>query len=206
MRLGVLGGAFNPPHIAHLVLAQEAFAGLSLDRVLLVPVGEAAHREIEQDPGAEVRLNLCELAAAGDERLEASRVEVDRDGPSYTVDTLRALRAAAPDDELVLLLGGDQATALGDWREPDEILRLATVACVERGEARREELRRALARLEGGERAVIFDMPAIGVSSTLVRRRVAAGLPIRYLVPEAVAGLVAERGLYRSAAAVGAAR
>ncbi|MDP8943812.1 MAG: nicotinate (nicotinamide) nucleotide adenylyltransferase, partial [Actinomycetota bacterium] len=158
MRLGVLGGAFNPPHIGHLVLAQEAVARLSLDRVLLVPVGEPVHREIEQDPGAEVRLHLCELATAGDDRLEASRAELDRGGPSYTVDTLRALREGAPDDELVLLLGGDQAAALDRWREPEEILRLATVAWVERGEARREEVGRALARLEGGERAVVFAM------------------------------------------------
>ena len=157
------------------------------------------------DPGREERLTRCDYAIAGDERFSLSRFEVDRDDPSYTVDTLRALREAAPDDELVLLLGGDQAGGLGGWREPQEILRLATVACVERGETRRDELRRALARLEGGERAVVFDMPAIGVSSTLVRRRAGAGLPIRYLVPEAVAGFVAERGLYGAAAPVGAA-
>ena len=205
MRVGVLGGAFNPPHVGHLVLAQEAFARLSLDRVLLVPVGEAPHREIEQDPGAEVRLHMCELATAPDERLEASRIELDRGGPSYTVDTLRALAASARNAELVLVLGGDQAVALEGWRAPEEIVDLATVACVERGEARREEIARALARLGAGERLAFLDMPQIGVSSTLVRARVAEGLPIRYLVPEAVAGLVAARGLYGASVAAGAA-
>ena len=204
--MGVLGGAFNPPHLGHLVLAQEAFARLGLDRVLLVPVGQAPHREIERDPGPELRLRMCELAAARDERLDASRIELDRAGPSYTVDTLRALRERAPGDELVLLLGGDQAAALGGWREPEEILRLATVACVERGEARREEIAGALGRLEGAERLVFLDMPSIGVSSTLIRRRAAEGLPIRYLVAEEVEALIAAEGLFGASMPAGVGR
>ena len=204
MRLGVLGGVFNPPHIGHLVLAQEALARLELDRVVLVPVAEAPHRAIEQDPGGQARLHMCELATAADERLGVSRVELDRAGPSYTVDTLRALGERAPDDELVLLLGGDQAAALAEWREPEEVLRLATVAVVERGEAGRERVERALAGLEGAEEVVFFDMPAIGVSATLVRHRVAQGLPVRYLVPDGVVGFIAARGLYGASVPAGA--
>ncbi|HWC31495.1 MAG TPA: nicotinate-nicotinamide nucleotide adenylyltransferase, partial [Actinomycetota bacterium] len=88
MRIGILGGVFNPPHLGHLVCAQEALIRLELDHVLLVPVGEAPHRPVEADPGAETRLELCRAAVSGDERVGASRVEVDRPGPSYTVDTL----------------------------------------------------------------------------------------------------------------------
>ena len=112
LRVGILGGAFNPPHIGHLVCAQEALVQLELDRVVFMPVGVAPHREIEQDPGAEARLEMAELAVADDERFEVSRMEVDKEAPSYTSETLAALREESPDDELFLILGGDQAAAL----------------------------------------------------------------------------------------------
>jgi ribosome-associated protein len=101
-----------------MVCAQEALVQLELERVVFMPVGEAPHREIEQDPGAEARLDMAELAVADDERFEASRMELDRNGPSYTSDTLEALHEESPDDELFLILGGDQAAALGGWHEP----------------------------------------------------------------------------------------
>jgi nicotinate-nucleotide adenylyltransferase len=200
--LGIFGGAFNPPHIGHLVCAQEAHAELGLDSVLWVPVGEAPHREIEADPGAELRARMCEQAVGGDDRFEISRIEVDRAGPSYTVDTLRDLHARESGDELFLILGGDSAAALPTWREPEEVLRLATVAVAEREELRREKVRAELQPLEGGERTVFFDMPRVDVSSTLIRGRVRRGQPIRYLVPDAVAGLIAQHALYGAAAPV----
>jgi nicotinate-nucleotide adenylyltransferase len=196
LRVGILGGTFNPPHFGHLVCAQEALLRLELDALFFVPVGEAPHREIEQDPGAEVRLEMCERAVAGDDRFAVSRIEVDRPGPSYTVDTLRQWHEQSPEDELFLVMGGDQAAALPSWREPEEVLRLATVAAVERTGWRREPIVVSLARVKGAERLVFFDMPRIEVSSTLVRRRVAEGKPIRYLAPDAVAELIAERDLY----------
>ena len=134
MRVGILGGAFNPPHIGHLVCAQEALVQLELDRVVFMPVGVAPHREIELDPGAEARLEMTELAVADDERFEVSRMEVDKDAPAYTSETLAALREESPDDELFLILGGDQAAALGSWHEPEQVLELATVAVFERGQ------------------------------------------------------------------------
>lgn len=202
MRLGILGGVFNPPHVGHLICAQEALVQLDLEQVLLIPVGEAPHRAVEHDPGAEVRHALCERAASADERLAVSRVELERAGPSYTVDTLAHLRADRPEDELVLLLGGDEAATLGSWHEPEQVLELATVAAVERDGARRQEIAARLTGLRGAERVVFFDMPRIDVSSSLVRDRVARGLPVRYLVPDAVAELIEGRGLYRDPAAV----
>lgn len=198
MRLGILGGVFNPPHIGHLVCAQEAHEQLGLDRLLLVPVGEAPHRTVADDPGGPVRAELCDRAVDADPRFEVSRMEVERAGPSYTLDTLRALRRRSPDDGLVLVLGGDQAASLPRWHEPEEVLALAVVAVAERGDARREQVRSAVAALRGGERVGFFDMPRIDVSSTLVRERAERGRPIRYLVPDAVADLIFERGLYRS--------
>ncbi len=193
MRLGILGGAFNPPHIGHLVCAQEAFVQLELDRVLFVPFGDPPHRSIEDDPGPEARVEMCDLALSGDERFELSRTEVDREGPSYTVDTLRELSG---DDELFLILGGDQAANLPRWHEPEEVLSLATVAAVERTGFSRNTIAVKTAGLPGAQRMRFFDMPRIGLSSSLVRRRAAAGLPIRYLVPPAVGEYIADHGLY----------
>lgn len=186
----MLGGAFNPPHIGHLVCAQEALVRLGLDRVLLVPVGEAPHRELERDPGPEERAALCDLAVAGDDRLRVSRVEIERGGRSYTADTLAQLGESG--DELVLILGGDQAASLPEWHEPERVLEgCAAIGVAEREDFGADRVRGALADLPGaGERLAFFSMPAIGVSSTLVRDRVRAGEPIRYLVPDAVAARV----------------
>jgi nicotinate-nucleotide adenylyltransferase len=190
--------------MGHLVLAQEGLVQLELESVAFIPMGRAPHREIAADPGAEVRFELCEAAVAGDDRFSASRLEVDREGPSYTVDTLRALREEHPDDEFVWLLGGDQAAKLRTWKEPDEVLELATIAATDRGAWRRAGIFVEASRLRNSSRLVFFEMPPIGISSTTIRRRVARGLPIRYLVPDAVAELIESRGLYREAAPVAA--
>jgi nicotinate-nucleotide adenylyltransferase len=203
LRRGFLGGAFNPPHMGHLVLAQEALVQLALDSVTLMPMGTPPHREIADDPGAEVRFELCE-AAAGDERLATSRLEVDRDGPSYTVETLEALKKEHPKDDLVWILGGDQAARLRTWREPERVLELATIAATERGAWRRAGIFVEAAQLRNSKRLVFFEMIPIGLSSTYIRRRVARGQPIKYLVPDPVAELIESRGLYREAAAVAA--
>ena len=204
MRVGILGGAFNPPHIGHLVCAQEALVRLGLDQVALIPMGRAPHREIDPEPGAETRLTLTEHATAGDDRLSVSRIEIDRDGPSYTVETVRGLHERDPSAELFLILGGDQAAAFTSWREPEAILELATVAVVPRSGSPREQIVAAIEPLAGADRIVFFEMPRLDVSSTLVRRRVAAGEPITYLVPEAVAGVIEADGLYRAETPVGA--
>jgi nicotinate-nucleotide adenylyltransferase len=196
LRIGILGGAFNPPHTGHLVCAQEAFVQLELDRVLFVPVGHAPHRELAGDPGAEARLEMVELAIADDERFEASRVELDREGPSYTSDTLRGFAEAAPDDERFLILGGDQAATLATWHEPDQVLSLATVAVVERSNWSRNAIGIKVGRLKGMERVRYLDMPLMQISSSSIRRRVAEGRPVRYLVPDKVASYIESNGLY----------
>ena len=198
MRIGLFGGAFNPPHLGHLVCAQEAHSQLELDVVVWVPVGQAPHREIPHDPGREARFQMCEYATAADERFGLSRIEVDREGPSYTADTLRELAERSPDDELVLILGGDQAAALASWHQPEEVTRLATVAVAERADSDRARVEGALA---GGPSPVFFDMPRIDVSSTMVRERAASGLPIRYLVPDKVANFIGAQSLYGASVA-----
>ncbi len=176
--------------------AQEALVQLGLDKVVFVPVGQAPHRDLEGDPGADQRFELVELATGDDERFEVSRIELDREGPSYTVDTLRALREAEPKDELFLILGGDQAAALGSWHEPEQVLELATVAVVERLSWSRHAIGIKVGRLAGGQAIRYLDMPIIQVSSSAIRRRAAAGQPIRYLVPDKVAAAIEANGFY----------
>jgi nicotinate-nucleotide adenylyltransferase len=204
VRLGILGGTFNPPHLGHLVCAQEAHAQLGLDRVVLMPAGEPPHKRLAPGgPDAEQRLELCRLAIGDDERLAVSRLELDRPGRSYTVDTLNALHADDPQQELTFIVGGDMARGLPTWREPERVLALATLAVAERAGAAREDVLGELRPLTGGagspagaERVRFFDMPRVDVSSSMVRERVAAGRPIRYLVPDAVRERIAAWGLY----------
>jgi nicotinate-nucleotide adenylyltransferase len=165
-----------------------------------VPVAQPPHKEVPDEPGAEERLRMCELAVAGDARLGVSRMEIDRGGPSFTVDTLRALRARTPEDELTFIIGGDMALSLPTWREPQSVLDLATLAVAERSGGGRRDILERLEQLGGSEpRVRFFEMPRIDVSSSLVRRRVAEGRSVRYLVPDAVAQRIAERGLYLTA-------
>jgi nicotinate-nucleotide adenylyltransferase len=173
--------------------------------VLLIPAAIPPHKSVEQEPGAEHRLQMCRLAVGDDERFAVSDVELRRRGPSYTADTLAGLSSHAPTDELVLILGGDIAAGLPDWHEPERVLELATVAIAERRGTPREKIERALATLRGSERARFFEMPRIEISSTMVRRRVGEGLPIRYFVPDQVLDYVEREGLYRSEVPVTAA-
>jgi nicotinate-nucleotide adenylyltransferase len=200
LRLGILGGTFNPPHIGHLICAQEAHAQLGLDRVVLMPAGQPPHKQVSADLGAEARHELCRLAVAGDERLAVSRLELERPGRSWTVDTLRALRDESPQDDLTFIVGGDMARSLPTWREPETVLELATLAVAERAGSEREEIRGELRALPSAsrDRVRFFDMPRIDVSSSAVRERVATGRPIRYLVPDAVADAIAGNGWYRA--------
>jgi nicotinate-nucleotide adenylyltransferase len=196
-RVGLLGGTFNPPHLGHLVCAQEAHAQLGLDRVVLVPVHAPPHKEVEFDPGVAHRVELCRRAVVGDERLAVSTIESDVPGRSYTVDTLRRLNERDPENQLTFILGADQARELLAWREPEALLELAQLGVAEREAVRREDVCESLTGLPGvPERLRFFDMPRLDISSSLIRSRVTARRPIRYLVPDAVADYIATAGLY----------
>jgi nicotinate-nucleotide adenylyltransferase len=169
----------------------------------MVPMGRAPHRDIDPEPGPDVRLELCRMAIATATWLSVSAVEIERAGPSYTVDTLAAMHEQEPTDELTLILGADQAANLASWRDPERVLSLARLAVAAREGIEREAVLRRLDALADEGRIHFFDMPRIDVSSTLVRERVAEGRPVEYLVPETVRMALAERGLYRQAAGVG---
>lgn len=198
MRIGILGGTFNPPHLAHLVCAQEAYLALGLDTVTFMPAWLPPHKPVDDEPGPEHRLELCRLAVVGDEeRLEVSDLEIRRAGTSYTVDTLNELHNRAPETELFLIVGSDIAVGLPRWREPERVLSVATLAVAERPGTARTDVEEALRRLDGGERARFFDMPEIGISSTMIRERVRAEKSIKYFTPDAVADYIYRHTLYR---------
>jgi nicotinate-nucleotide adenylyltransferase len=200
VRIGILGGTFNPPHLGHLVCAQEAYVELDLDRVMLIPARIPPHKPVEEEPGPEHRLELCRLAVRGDERFTVSDIEMVREGPSYTVDTLEELTSHDPDNELFLIVGGDVAAGLPQWHRPQRVLALAWLAIAQRRGTTRASIEAALKQLQGQDRARFFRMPPIGVSSTLVRQRVGARQPIRYFVPDPVIDYIDQHRLYAASA------
>lgn len=194
--IGVLGSAFNPPHLGHLALAQEALWQLELDEVVLVPTGEAPHKRIVDDPGREVRLAMTRLAAADDERFAVSTLEVDREGPSYAYETLELLAREKGDPDLVFVMGADAALGLESWREPGRVVELARFAVARRAGTSDSDVADVMRSLGAAGRLTMLEMPQFGVSSSSVRERAAAGRPLRYLVPESVARFIEEKGVY----------
>jgi len=185
--MAVLGGSFDPIHHGHLIVAMMAGEALQADQVCLVPAATQPFKSGRHAAAAIDRAAMVELAVAGAPGLIADRLEVERGGDSYTVDTLRALRARHPNVELSLLIGSDAAALFEQWRDPAEIRRLADVVVFSRS-------RTAALRQPPGRTITV---PEIDISSTMVRERVRRGLPIRYWVPDPVAQYIAAHGLYR---------
>jgi nicotinate-nucleotide adenylyltransferase len=216
-RVGVLGGSFNPPHRGHIELARHARAELGLECVLLVPARISPGKPVEDDPGPERRLEMCRLAAARVEGVEVCALEIEREGPSYTVATLRVLHAARPETEVTFILGADVACTLPAWHEAGELPALARFAVALRPGVEPEEVLAALAAppVEPVARPLapapfsrhlrmgFLNMPPLDVSSSLVREHVRRGLPIEELVGGPVATYIAEHGLYRAPTGAG---
>lgn len=198
-RLGVIGGTFDPPHVAHLMLAEQAREALGLDRVLFAPVGDPPHKESTRTPAA-LRLRMVELAIADNPYFVLSRVDVDREGPHYTVDMLALLRAQYPAVTLYFLMGADSFENLPTWGRARELYRLPGTHLVVGRRLGAEALPDAAMHrgvLEGLEDAVIVIDAPIAVSSTNIVARIRAGQSIRYVVPDAVRAFIETNGLYK---------
>jgi nicotinate-nucleotide adenylyltransferase len=197
MKLGVFGGSFDPVHLGHLVLAESAREALGLEQVLFIPARISPLKSQQPSAAPRERLEMLRLAVAGHAQFKVSDLELQRQGPSYTVDTLRQLAQDRQGDELVLLIGADSLTDLPAWSEPQEILRLARVAAVNRGRTP-PVLPPDLLRLAPGahERIQLVSMPAIDISATDLRQRVATGRSIRFLTPRAVELFIQQHRLY----------
>jgi nicotinate-nucleotide adenylyltransferase len=189
---GLLGGAFDPPHDGHVALARAAIERFGLDRLVVVVTGDPPHKPVQTD--AETRFRLAEAAFGDLPGVELSRHELERAGPSYTVDTARWAEGEWGD--VVFLVGADELADFPAWKEPDEILEHVRLGVATRPGYQRERLDEVLAGLRRPERVELFEIPAVDVSSTEIRRRAALGEPIDGLVPAGVARLVVEDGVY----------
>lgn len=195
-RIGVMGGTFNPVHNGHLVAAEEALAQFRLDEVIFVPAGTPWQKEGVDVAPADDRYLMTVVATASHPRFRVSRIEIDRPGPTYTVETLQSLRDALGDVELHFVTGADAVLEILTWKDPSEVLRRARfIACTRPG----YDLDRLAKQLPEGmeERVEIMEIPALAISSTDIRRRVREGRPIRFLVPDGVASYIEKYGLYR---------
>jgi nicotinate-nucleotide adenylyltransferase len=202
MRLGIFGGTFDPIHLGHLVLAEQSRERVRLDRVLFVPAAQPPHKADRQITAARHRQQMVELAVAGHPAFEVSAIEIDRPGLSYTVDTLASLHEQHPGDDLFLLIGSDSLIDLPQWYQPKRIAQLATIVVVTRsGYESSDELSLLRGVLSDEQVSRIaehrIEIPPIGISSRDLRRRVATGQSIRYLVPRPVECYVETHGLYR---------
>jgi nicotinate-nucleotide adenylyltransferase len=195
-RLGVMGGTFDPIHYGHLVTAEEALVQFRLDSVLFVPTGRPWMKEHEVVSPAEDRYLMTVIATASNPLFRVSRMEVDRDGPTYTVDTLRGLKALyGPQVDLFFITGADAIVEILAWKDHEEVFELAHFIAASRPGYDLGAI--TLHAPNGRPEITIMNIPALAISSTDIRRRVAAGLPIRYLVPEGVKSYVEKAGIYR---------
>jgi nicotinate-nucleotide adenylyltransferase len=197
-RLGLLGGTFDPPHLGHLVVAQEAFERLSLDQLIFLVAGIPPHKVGVVTSPPEIRMEMTRAAAAGNPGFQVSGVELNRQGPSYTVDTLRQYRKAHPEADLFFILGADQLAEFHEWQDPPGIAELATLVAVGRDGVEPSEVS-PTSVLPGFEfDFVSLPVPRIDISSSDIRARCREDRPIRYLVPDNVRKIIETHGLYRS--------
>jgi nicotinate-nucleotide adenylyltransferase len=195
-RIGVMGGTFDPVHHGHLVAAEEARWQFALDRVVFVPTGSPWQKPVGVSP-AEDRYLMTVIATASNPAFTVSRLEIDHQGPTYTVDTLRRLRAQEPDPtRLFFITGADAVLQILTWKEPDQVLALAEFIAATRPSFDLEHLVSEVPGAAG--RVHRMDIPALAISSTDIRARVARGAPIRYLVPDGVARYIQKHALYRT--------
>ncbi|MDO8616632.1 MAG: nicotinate-nucleotide adenylyltransferase [Dehalococcoidia bacterium] len=195
-RLGVLGGTFDPVHLGHLILAETAREQAALGRVLFVPAGRPWRKAGRQIAPAEHRLQMLRLATADNPAFAVSTIELYRQGPSYTAETLAALKAEHPEAALFFILGEDALADLPNWREPERIRELATLLVARRARTERSPESGGGAPPGTDERLTWLEMPLIEISATDIRQRARRGGSARYLVPDAVEAYIRETGLY----------
>jgi nicotinate-nucleotide adenylyltransferase len=198
LRLGIMGGTFDPVHYGHLVTAEEALVQFNLDKVVFMPTGRPVRKTHRHVSSSEDRYLMTVIAAATNPDFEVSRMEIDRPGDTYTVDTMRELRAIhGPHAEIFFITGADAVREILTWKDADKFAELCTfIAATRPGFDARAAHAEVAARI-GGPKVEFMEVPALAISSSDIRARVASRRPIRYLLPEAVAAYISKNGLYR---------
>ncbi|MBA2243624.1 MAG: nicotinate-nucleotide adenylyltransferase [Gemmatimonadetes bacterium] len=186
--IGVFGGTFDPPHLGHLIVAADVCVALELDRLLFIPAAVPPHKLAQVEATAEQRLEMVRAAVRGDARFEVDDLELRRPGPSFTVDTLHTLRTRFPESRLYFLIGADALREIHSWREPEEVARLAQLIVFARDGQQAPTMH--------GISAQPVPVTRVDISASEIRRRVRAGIPIRYLVPDAVREIIERENLY----------
>ncbi|MDQ3606775.1 MAG: nicotinate-nucleotide adenylyltransferase [Gemmatimonadota bacterium] len=186
--IGVFGGTFDPPHLGHLIVAADVCVALELDRLLFIPAAVPPHKLAQVEATAEQRLEMVRAAVRGDARFEVDDLELRRPGPSFTVDTLHTLRTRFPESRLYFLIGADALREIHSWREPEEVARLAQLIVFARDGQQAPTMH--------GISAQPVPVTRVDISASEIRRRVRTGIPIRYLVPDAVREIIERENLY----------
>jgi nicotinate-nucleotide adenylyltransferase len=197
MRLGIMGGTFDPIHIGHLILGEQAWEALDLDKVLFITAGQPPHKPEAVEAEAVHRYNMVRLSVQDNEHFECSRIELDRPGPSYTIDTVRQILGLYGEDTRVyLLVGADEAREFMTWRDPYGIKELSTIVVANRPGYPVSDVLTALPS-DFASAVKPLEMPGVDISSTDIRARVKLGCSIKYLVPSVVESYIIDNGLYR---------
>ena len=200
MRIGVFGGTFDPIHMGHLIVAEDARAALELDKVLFIPAGQPWFKSYRQITEARHRLAMVQLAVKDNPHFDVTDIEVRRSGPSYTVDTLQELHELYSDAELIVILGLDALREIDRWHQPSRVFQMASVAGMARPGATLDPSVLHAAIPGASSRMCLLDSALIDISGTDIRRRASAGQSIRYRVPVAVERYICDNGLYTAAA------
>lgn len=198
-KIGIMGGTFNPIHYGHLMLAETAYNNFSLDKVLFMPTKKPAYKSIFNIVKDEHRINMVKLAIESNEHFEISTMEFDREGNTYTVDTLNILKNMYPNIDFYFILGADSLYDFHKWYKPDEIIKLATILAAKRPLSDNQDFDneiKLLRRTYPGSDIRFLDSPSIDISSSIIRHRITSQKSIRYLVPEAVEAYIMQNNLY----------
>lgn len=199
MKIGILGGTFDPIHMAHLILAETARDKFDLDKVLIMPAGEPYFKDLNAVSDDDYRANMVKLAIDGNDKFEFSDIELLREGNTYTVDTLLKLKEDFPNDEFFLIVGSDTLYQIENWKDPAKVLELATIVIASRS-AVGEDIQYKIHELEDafpGSKFERLNMLNIDISSTNIRAKVKNNVSIKYLVPDAVLDFIEKNGLYK---------
>lgn len=198
MKIGLIGGTFNPIHYGHLILSEFIREEMDLDRIIFIPTRIPPHKDSSNIPNGKVRIEMVNLAIKSNENFQSSTIEIDREGVSYTIDTIEELKSKYPQDEFFFIIGEDSLFQLHNWKDYERLIKICNIIVAERIGQEKDKINDRIYEINSlfNGNIVKASSPHIGISSTIIRNRVKNGLSIKYLVPETVEEYIINNGLY----------